>query len=189
MGLIPIGLRDSPHGSVYQSREILESPQGSGASCAGVGPGFCGLSGVHWSEARWGRAYWGHGQRWDSVYRSVEWRSFGAWRRDCRGGTWCLLELRWGITYNGGAECGYDGSVDEVRGGRGLVRRGGVCARRDAMVSSGWGWYIRRVVRDLVPRTDVVMGSTTTRLCCGSAGAVRKRERERTTPRVPMIDR
>ena len=47
MGLIPIGLRDSPHGSVYQSREILESPQGSGASCAGVGPGFCGLSGVH----------------------------------------------------------------------------------------------------------------------------------------------
>lgn len=53
MGLIPIGLRDSPHGSVYlQSREILESPQGSGASCAGVGPGFCGLSGVHWSEAR-----------------------------------------------------------------------------------------------------------------------------------------
>ena len=48
MGLSdPDRLRDSLHGSVYQSREILESPQGSGASCAGIGPGFCGLSGVH----------------------------------------------------------------------------------------------------------------------------------------------
>ena len=164
MGLSdPDRLRDSLHGSVYQSREILESPQGSGASCAGVGPGFCGLSGVHWSEARWGRAYWGHGQRWDSVYRSVEWRSV---RRDCRGGTWCLLGLRWGITEErsvatmgrwmrfavGEVRCVAVGCVRDATQWCAIQQV--QCDVCDSGGSSSWGWYIRRVTRrDLVPRT------------------------------------
>ena len=43
MGLIPIGLRDSLHGSVYQSREILESPyKGAARRVLGLVRGFVG---------------------------------------------------------------------------------------------------------------------------------------------------